>query len=69
VKATTPDIIAEANRRLRAEFQRYSLAELRWDYRCNIHEETRQMIRDELARRGVSMTAFEALGRGKRAER
>jgi hypothetical protein len=51
---------------LASAYRRYSADELRWDYLCNVEEETRALIRAELARRGVTMEAFERLGRGQR---
>jgi hypothetical protein len=62
----TPEVIQAATDRLRAAFMRYSIAGLRWDYCCNIHEDTRQLIRDELARRRFRMATFMAMGRGER---
>ena len=62
----TEEIINKEKARLRASFRLFSLAGLRWDYCCNVSEETRQVILNELARRGVSMGTFENLGRGDR---
>ncbi len=62
----TPEIIAAADAKLRKAYQTYSTMGLRWDYCCNIRETSKQIIRDELARRRVSMETFEAMGRGER---
>lgn len=62
---TTKEIIEASRQRLRDAYRLYSLAGLRWDFCCNISEDSRQVIREELSRRGCSMERFEALGRGK----
>jgi hypothetical protein len=54
--------------KLAKDFEKFSLEQLRWDWGCNIHQEARDLILAELRRRGVSMAAFERLGRGKRRE-
>ena len=55
-----------ALRELALRFQDFSLEELRWDWCCNITEDTRQIIHEELERRGITEKQFEQLGRGRR---
>ena len=60
----TPELIAESHVKLRCALRHYTLAELRWDYCCNVSLDTKQIIADEVARRGVSMQEFQRYGRG-----
>lgn len=60
-----PEIIRAALEHLAAAYRNYSTAELRWDYLCNITEDSRNVIRGELERRRVSMETFRTFGRGK----
>ena len=67
----TPEQIAEtvaaANDLFRVALQDMSLEALRWDFGCNIRPYTKQMILDEVARRGVTVGHFDSLGRGRPA--
>jgi hypothetical protein len=61
-----PEVIKRANEQLAAEYRRYSLEELRWDWGCNIRNETRKILIAELNRRGIAFEEFEKLGQGVR---
>jgi len=63
---TDPEAIRLANERLAEAYQHYSLQELRWDWGCNIRNETRKILIAELNRRGVAFEEFDKLGRGVR---
>lgn len=64
----TPEMLEAAHERLRTDYGRYCLDELRWDYTCNISETSKEIIRQEVDRRGISMRQFDSLGRGHRRE-
>jgi len=63
---TREESFAEADRRLAAAYQQYTLEELRWDWRSKISERSREILKAELVRRKVPMDFFDSLGRGKR---
>lgn len=59
--------LKDADEQLAFAYMGFSLSNLRWDWGCRISERSRELLVNELERRGISMRQFEALGRGKRA--
>jgi hypothetical protein len=58
------EIIAErADRELAEAYREYSLEELRCDWKCNLSERSREILKAELVRRKVPMDYFDTLGR------
>jgi len=63
-----PEAIHRAYQELGEAYRHYSLKELRWDWGCNIRNETRKILIAELNRRGVAFEEFDKLGPGVRRE-
>lgn len=61
-----PEILAAADAELAQAFRRYTLAELRYDWCCNLAPRTKQLILGEVKRRKVPYEEWTKLGRGER---
>lgn len=66
MKLVSPELAAQADAKLAAAFRKFALDELRYDWCCRISERSRQLLRRELERRGVTYEQFSKLGRGRR---